>query len=841
MANKVLIVDGNSLIFRAYHALPLMDYEGAYTNAVQGFFSMLLKAIETYQIDYCVTCFDEKGPTFRHEQYEDYKAGRSPTPKELEGQFPIIKELLEAMGLGAVSLAGFEADDLLGTLAKRCSKEGMDALLLTGDKDTLQLVRDNVTVLYTKRGISDLGYMTPEAVKEEYGITPQQVPDWKGMMGDSSDNIPGIPGVGNKTAVKLLSEYGSMEKALENADKIKGKLGERIRANKEQAVFSKELATIVTDAPVEVNVLDYPVKNLAQAVPAFMQYGLRTLSRRLKNFESSAQESEAVETPDNIPAQTVDFEGWKKALKEFSGACALHFTPTMATALLDGKLVSLPLQSDLPLLEGNTQESAATQAASLLQNPPIVHDGKRYLYLTQGKGQFSFDTMIAAYLLSPQEKNYLLSSFEEDSALGVMRLYEKQKTQLLEEELDKLYRKVELPLVSALYRMEEIGFQVDEDVLMRLGNQYTKEIDRLRETAIEKLGVEPFNLNSPQQLSKALFEDLKLPPKGRRSASGSYSTDAEALEGLTGFQPGIEEILAYRQVSKLQSTYIEPLMRNRDAFSRVHTTFNQTGTATGRISSNDPNLQNIPTRTPLGREVRRAFIAKDGHVLVDGDYSQIELRVLAHMSGDEEMTRAFQKGEDIHRRAAALVNSVPIEEVTPEMRAAAKAVNFGIVYGISDFGLARNLGIGFYEASELIKNYFEKYPGIKAYMDEAKKFGYENGYARTLFGRRRYLPELKKGGNIRQFGERAAMNAPIQGTAADIIKIAMVRVDEALRQNKMKTRLILQVHDELILEAPVDEMEQAKKLLQESMESAARLSVPLISQVSIGKSWYECK
>jgi DNA polymerase-1 len=422
-----------------------------------------------------------------------------------------------------------------------------------------------------------------------------------------------------------------------------------------------------------------------------------------------------------------------------------------------------------------------------------------------------------------------------------MRLYEQQKTRLKEEEAEALYFKVELPLVSVLYRMEEIGFQVDEDVLLRLGTQYTKEIEDLRETAIQKLGVEPFNLNSPQQLSKVLFDDLKLPPKGKRSAAGSYSTDAETLEGLAGFQPGIEEILAYRQVNKLQSTYIEPLIKNRDAFSRIHTTFNQTATATGRISSTDPNLQNIPTRTPMGREVRRAFIAKNGHVLVDGDYSQIELRVLAHMSGDLEMTRAFQKGEDIHKRAAALVNNISIDEVTSDMRAAAKAVNFGIVYGISDFGLARNLGIGFYEASEMIKNYFDKYPGIKAYMDNAKKLGYENGYARTLFGRRRYLPELKRGGNIRQFGERAAMNAPIQGTAADIIKIAMVKVDEMLRQNKMKTRLILQVHDELILEAPIDEAEEAKKLLIQCMESAATLNVPLVSQVSIGNSWYECK
>ena len=844
MRDTFLIVDGNSLMHRAFHALPLMDYNGMYTNALHGFLNMLLRCMRERSPRWCAVAFDEHAPTFRHTEYTEYKAGRSPTPQELRPQFESIREILSAMGLGVLSLTGYEADDILGTLSMQCRQKGAQALLLTGDRDALQLVDDETMLLLTRKGISEVEECTPARVRELFGVTPGQITDLKGLMGDSSDNIPGIPGVGEKTAVRLLQEYGTLENVLEHADEIKGKLGERVRENTDQARFSKHLATIRRDIPLTVRFDDCETHRLGEGLPALRKYGLNTVAARL------AQEAGEEKAPQET-VQEASFGEWEMLTRPAVETLCAGGTPAV---YLGEEEISLcrgqrrlrgQLGGQIGLFDMSLQEGSALEDCLPAWNGDVItHDGKRLLHTLADRGLplpvIAYDTMLAAYALNPQEKSYHLSAFGPADASGVWTLRAGQQMLMREAGVEGVYRDIDLPLLQVLFDMERTGFCVDVQVLQDIGRRLTARENELREQVYSLCGVGEFNINSPKQLGEVLFGKLGL-KTGRKTRSG-YSTDADTLEALREDHPAIGPILEYRQVSKLHGTYIDALIRKVGEDGRIHTFFDQTGTATGRISSAEPNLQNIPVRTDMGREIRRAFVASPGHVLVDADYSQIELRILAHFSGDAAMIDAFRRGQDVHARTAAEVAGIPIDQVTSAMRSRAKAVNFGLVYGISDFGLARNTGMSRREAAAFIERYFAAYPGVQGFMRRAVAEGYDTGEARTLFGRVRKLPELKSpNANIRSFGERAAMNTPVQGTAADIIKMAMVRVHQALREGGYRSRLILQVHDELILECPREEAENVAVLLRECMENVISLSVPLVAQVKTGQSWYETK
>lgn len=845
MHDTFLIVDGNSLMHRAFHALPLMDYNGVYTNAVHGFLSMLLRCIRERAPRYCAVAFDEHAPTFRHTEYAEYKAGRAPTPDELRPQFDIIKEILSSMGLGVLSLTGYEADDILGTLSSQCAQRDIAALLLTGDRDALQLVSDDTTLLLTRKGISEIEECTPARVQELFGVRPDQITDLKGLMGDSSDNIPGIPGVGEKTAVKLLTSYDTLENVLAHADEIKGKLGEKVRDNAEKGRFSKHLATIRRDIPLQVHYDACETQHLADGLPVLYKYGLNAIAQRIEKEQNGAPAQPAIETTVFSDWESLDAQAAADMAQ--AGEVAVYLSEEelsicQGTRRARAQITGQTALFDMPGLSGDP----LAECAAVWHGAVITHDGKRLLHTLANAGQplpqIAYDTMLAAYAINPQEKSYALSAFGDADASGVLSLRLRQQAQMKELRVENLYEQIELPLMRVLFDMEREGFAVDGSVLRALGEQLTAREEQLKSDIYRLANVGDFNVNSPKQLGEVLFGEDKLALKAGRKTSKGYSTDADTLEALRDAHPVIPCILEYRQVSKLRSTYIDALLRKIGSDGRIHTFFDQTGTATGRISSAEPNLQNIPVRTELGREIRRAFVASPGCVLVDADYSQIELRILAHFSGDAAMIDAFRRGQDIHARTAAEVAGVPLEAVTPTMRAHAKAVNFGLVYGISDFGLARNTGMSRKEAAAFIEKYFVTYPGVRGFMDRAVKEGYETGMARTIFGRVRRLDELKSGNvNIRKFGERAAMNTPVQGTAADIIKLAMVRVHDALCQGGFKARLILQVHDELLIEAPQDEAGRVAQLLRDCMEHVAELSVPLVAEVKTGSSWYETK
>ena len=846
MRETLLAVDGTSLMHRAFHALPLLDAGGVYTNAAHGFLSMLLKAMQELSPRYVAVAFDLPQPTFRHTAYADYKAGRRAMPEELRPQFPLIKEILGEMKLGVLTAEGYEADDILGTLSVKCRENGLDCVLLTGDRDALQLVGDGTKLLFTRKGITESTLFDAAGVKEYFGVTPEQVTDWKGLMGDASDNIPGIPGVGEKTAVKLLNEYGSLENVLAHGADIKGKLGEKVRDNADLAKFSKDLATIRPTAPIEFDLNAFDASHMGEGLSVLKKYQLNGIAARLEKMAPGAAEAE------DAPEEKMEFiqETLRSAeeiaafLEKAKGQpAALHVTPAHLTVAIPGSVAEILLQQDM-LSEGLLPEEAWQALKPLLREKLYVHDGKALLHkladLNLPLPVFAWDTMLGAYLHNPQEKSYALNQFAREDAAGVLELAIKQQKQLAQEGMTALMRDIEMPLLYVLFDMEQEGFQVDGGVLEELGKEFTREAEELKEQVYTLSGVRGFNLNSTQQLGKVLFETLNL-PHGKKTQKG-YSTDADTLEKLVDLHPCIAPILKYRQVVKLSSTYIDALLRKMDETGRVHTFFDQTGTATGRISSSEPNLQNIPVRTQMGREIRKAFITRQGFVLADADYSQIELRVMAHFSGDPAMVDAFQKGQDIHTRTAAEVYGVPMDKVTRDMRSSAKAVNFGLVYGISEFGLARNIGVSRRQAADFIARYFERYPGVKRFMDEAVKKGYDQGYAVTMMGRRRQLPELKSSNaNVRNFGERAAMNTPVQGTAADIIKLAMVRVHDALKKEGLKARLILQVHDELLIEAPKEEEETVGRILRQCMEQVISLQVPLVAEVKMGESWYETK
>lgn len=845
-----VIIDGNSLMHRAFHALPpLSNADGVYTNAVFGFLSMLFKVVGDEQPRYLAVAFDLHGPTFRHKDYSEYKAGRKPTAPELRPQFDLVRECLEKMGVKILTCPTFEADDILGTFARRCEEAGIPALLVTGDRDSMQLVTKTSNVLYTRRGVSDVVRYTPEKVLEDFGVTPAQIPDLKGLMGDASDNIPGIPGIGEKTAIKLLSAYGTLENALDHAEAdLKGKQREKMIDGCMSGLMSKKIATITRYVPLDdVTLEDCRLGDMRGVLPLFEQLGLKTLTVRLLQLSGLRAEENAPAAPQ------IAWQDERQLLSEAEISTFVSALPTDArTALLmrkDG--VSLAAENGAQalihyaqgLLGGGLDPLCAAKALAPLltgARPLILWNAKRL------KTEFASwglpvtavfdDDQIMQYLLAPQNGKYEAP----ENAAALLQQTLSDERALDEQEMTKLYREIELPLLSTLYDMERDGFLVDCDELNRLGAQYDQQIAELKDEIFSLCGVAPFNLNSPQQLGSVLFDTLGLPAK-KKTARG-YSTDAETLNELAELHPAVDKILLYRQVAKLKSTYIDGLLRLTGRDGRIHTWFDQTIAATGRISSSEPNLQNIPVRTPMGREIRRAFIAPAGSVLVDADYSQIELRLLAHLSGDEAMCEAFTLGQDIHARTAAEVYGVPLDEVTPQMRSSAKAVNFGIVYGISDFGLASNLHISRKEAAEFISRYFARYPAIHRFMDACVSQGKAEGYSVTMYGRRRPLPELSSPNyNRRQFGERAAMNTPVQGAAADIIKIAMNAVHDELKASGLTAKLILQVHDELIVEAPEEEREQVETLLRRCMENAASLRVPLIADVHSGRSWYDTK
>lgn len=860
MAQKIVLVDGYSLLYRAFHALPLMDNgEGVYTNAVYGFMSMLLKVLSEEKPDYCAVAFDEHAPTFRHERYDAYKAGRAPTPEEMRPQVPIVREMLTLMGIRQLSLSRYEADDILGTVSRVCEEKGVDALIVTGDRDAYQLAGKHTAILYTKRGITDTERVTPEWIFEKYGVTPEQMIDVKSLMGDASDNIPGVPGVGEKTAVRLIAEYGSLENVLKCAETgLKGALKAKITENADKARLSRELAEIDRRAPVEFRLEDLKPGRLTGAIELMRKLRLKSLIERVSAFEGPAEAPKP--SSDEKPFKTETVEGadalssavseWMKTPPRLLAVCAGE---NFSMASDDGRRLLCERGGDL-LTPGLSDEDIVRALEPLYRaegTRVLMYNMKAFPGpIAPFKGRAE-DALLAAYCVNPQRSAPSLPDacalenvpFDEKCpAASALKLFDALSGRLRQDGVERLYRDVEIPLMFVLRDMEEAGFRVDAGYLNVLGEMYVSRIAEVTDEIARLSGSfgQGVNLNSPKQLAKLLFEDLKIPAPGGKK--GNPGTGAEILEELAEEYPVCAKILEYRKYQKLNSTYVQGLTRQQSADGRIHTSFEQAVTGTGRISSREPNLQNIPVRTDLGREIRRAFVAEDGWVLVDADYSQIELRVLAHMSGDRSMRDAFIREQDIHARTASEVFGVPLESVTREMRSAAKAVNFGIVYGISDFGLAKNIGVSRREAQDFIDRYFARYPDVKRYMDGQVALGKAQGYVETMLGRRRYLPELTSASyNMRSFGERAAMNSPIQGTAADIIKLAMVRVDAELKSRGLRARLIMQVHDELIVEAPLSEQAEVEALLKSGMESVVNLTVPIMAEVSTGGNWNECK
>lgn len=857
MLKTLMIVDGNSLINRAYYALPnLTNGRGVYTGAVYGFLNMFFKVTDEYAPTHAAVAFDRKAPTFRHQQFDAYKAGRKPMPPELAEQLPLLQGVLEAMQVPVLMLDGYEADDILGTMAQRAAKQGMRALIVTGDRDALQLIGEHADVLMmrTRAGAAESILYNTQRLKEELDLNPGQIIDLKALMGDSSDNIPGVAGVGEKTALKLLHEYHTVEAVLDNAAQIKRpKLQQTLLESREVAMLSKELATIFCEVPVDLQPADAPLQPLAgsQVASLFTELGFRKLLSRVQGeVLEAAQEQPAEEIGEQLVKDEDELEHLAKTL--MGKRIAILLEDDALLLCTDEKAQwRIPLRKTL-LDDGLGLDVAMVALKSVLEDgatPKVLHDGKRWMGRCREYGitleGLAFDTMLAGYLLDATAPDYsperLIPQYvgQVQGAASLWQLATVLEQQLTEQDMHRLYFDLELPLVSILYKMEREGFTVDADTLKSLGESFELRIRQLETEIFEQSG-RPFNILSPKQLGEVLFEELKL-PAFKKTKTG-YSTDIDVLEQLD--HPIARLVVEYRQLTKLKSTYVDGLtavIAPEDG--RVHTVFNQTVAATGRLSSVEPNLQNIPVRTAVGREIRKVFHARSkDFVLVDADYSQIELRVLAHCSGDERLIDAFLKGQDIHRRTAAEIDGVPMEQVSDEMRSHAKAVNFGIVYGISDFGLAKNTGLTRKQASEFIKRYFATYPGVKRYMEQAVESAKEQGFAQTLLGRRRPMPELKSSNhNVRSFGERVAMNMPIQGTAADIIKLAMVRVANALDQGGFAARLILQVHDELIFDVPKNEVEQVLPLVKKMMEEAFVLSVPLVADVGTGESWYDAK
>lgn len=872
---RLLILDGNSLMNRAFYALPpLTNSEGLHTNALYGFTNMLLKMKEEIVPDYIVCTFDRKAPTFRHEEYKDYKAGRKKMPDELSEQFPVLKDILNLLAIDIFEIDGFEADDLIGTLAKFAEKKEIEVYIVTGDRDALQLASDNIKVVINKKGMTEKEIYDKERMTQEFGVTPTQFIDVKGLMGDSSDNIPGVPGIGEKTAFKLIKEYGSIENVLLNIDNISGnKIKENLREYSEQAIFSKKLATIITEVPIEIDLDSIKSKeNFDKAALRQLFYKLefRTLLDKLTidTEDKSISNSEEKEKAKYIEIRSLD--GLKTFCEDIKTEIYLIYNAINANVFSKCEFEKLYINSNGKNYSVNmkdifieNKDKAVEIIKGIFENENILkigHDFKlAYLILAKYginiKG-VKFDTKIAAYLIDSSKSDYDLVDlivkylhFEvsgEEEQIGIEKidcmpnLYKALKEKIEEFNMEELLYEVELPLTKAIAYMEVEGFKVDKDKLNELGEKFKIEIDRTQ-NEIYDLSGENFNISSPKQLGKVLFEKLDLPVI-KKTKTG-YSTNAEVLEELIDKHQIIEKIIYYRQLTKLYSTYIEGLKAVIDVDGKIHSSFNQTVTTTGRLSSTEPNLQNIPIKYELGREIRKVFVPNNEEcIILSADYSQIELRVLAHIASDENLIDAFVNHSDIHTKTAAEVFKVPIEEVTKLMRSRAKAVNFGIVYGIGEFSLAKDLKITKKEAKEYIEAYFDRYPMVKKYMEDIVKEAEKNTFVTTILNRRRYIPEINASNKIlKALGVRLAMNTPIQGSAADIIKKAMVNVHKVLKEQKLKSTLILQVHDELILNVYKDEQVQVGEIVKREMEQVFNLLVPLEVDINIGNTWYEAK
>ena len=879
MCEKILLIDGHSILNRAFYGLPdLTNSEGLHTGAVYGFLNILFKVLGEEKPEYLAVAFDRSEPTFRHTKYPEYKGTRKPMPQELKEQIQLLKELLEKMGIATVSLAGFEADDILGTLAKKGEEKGMDVIILSGDRDLLQLATKKTMIRLprTAKGQTVIEDYKEDQVQERYLVTPVQIIELKALMGDAADNIPGIPGVGEKTATRLLVEYGSIENAFSHVEEISQKRArESLRENYQMAQLSKELATIRTNSPIEFEQEKFQLGNI------FTKEAYE-LCRKL-DFRNFLLKFDPAEVNENTMEQDFftcnDLEGCEALFEKAGHAEAVGIAllwdkegvygaglalgeAEMYYVPVEGMVTAAYLSDKIGRLGKNTTV-CSMDIKTMLKRADLTPDAN------------VFDCSIAAYLLNPLKSTYTYEELAKDyldgkllpgkeellGKISLKKAWEEDmpelehlacymaytafatraplKAKLQETGMWKVYTEIELPLVFTLDSMEKWGIEVKGEELNNYGEKLTVRIHELEKLIWQQAG-EEFNINSPKQLGVILFEKMAI-PGGKKTKTG-YSTSADILEKLASENPIINDILEYRQLTKLKSTYADGLGAVIEKDGRIHSTFNQTITATGRISSTEPNLQNIPVRMELGRLIRKVFVPEAGFVFLDADYSQIELRVLAHMSGDEKLIKAYREAEDIHRLTASQVFHIPLEEVTPLQRRNAKAVNFGIVYGISSFGLSQDLSITRKEAAAYIQKYFETYPSIKGFLDGLVEQGKEKGYVSTMFGRRRPVPELKSSNFMqRSFGERVAMNSPIQGTAADIIKIAMNRVYKRLLDEKLRSRLVLQVHDELLIETWKDEIPQVSRILEEEMKGAANLAVELEVDMHQGNNWYEAK
>ena len=884
MDKRLIIIDGNSIINRAFYALPDMtNSDGLHTNAVYGFTRMLFKIIDDYKPTHISVAFDMKAPTFRHKEFSEYKAGRKKMPNELGQQLQPLKELLDTFNIHRMEMAGFEADDLIGTVAKKAENDDFKVYIVTGDKDAIQLASNKTTTLITKKGVGEVEEYNYDSVVERYEMTPTQFIDLKGLMGDKSDNIPGVPGIGEKTGIKLIKEFSSIENLIENTNQLKGSVKKKIEENKDQAVFSKKLATIITDVPIEISLdeLSYGDYDKNAVIEEFKKFGFNTLIKQVLAMDGGYEESIVEEKIELNINHLEDISAFKNEIEKTNKL----FIKTVSKVgnILEKNLIYVFVSADgKNIYYINDEELELIK--DIISNEEIKKIGYNlkddYLALKSYDIQLNnmfFDIAIGEYLIDSKSSTsyecsdiamkYLTKKIKsKEELLGkgakakkfsdleleelstyfgeilniVYNVYPIMEKAFKEMDMEYLFYDVEMPLVEVLGSMEYEGMAVDKNQLEELGNKFKEIISNLEEEIFTMAG-EKFNINSPKQLGVILFEKLELPVI-KKTKTG-YSTNADVLEKLRDKHEIIDKITEYRQIVKLNSTYVEGLSNIINPISgRIHSSFNQTITTTGRISSTEPNLQNIPVKTEMGREIRKVFIAKDNCKLVDADYSQVELRVLAHMSDDEHMIDAFQHNMDIHSKTASQIFGVDINDVTSLQRSEAKAINFGIVYGKTDFGLAQDLNIPVPKAKAYIESYFANYDKIKVFMDEAIKNATDKGYALTIFNRRRYIPEINSSNfMVRNQGKRFAMNAPIQGSAADIIKIAMVNVFTRLKDENLKSRLILQVHDELIVEALEEEIDKVCSIVKEEMESAVNLQVHLDVDLNVGDSWFETK
>lgn len=907
------VLDGNSLMHRAFHAVPptMNAPDGRPTNAIFGFLNMFLKMIDAFNPDGVVVAFDKGKPRVRMEMLPQYKAQRPPMDPDLHAQFPMIKELLAALNVPILQSEGWEGDDILGTLARLGEQAGCDMLLVTGDRDMYQLVTEHVNVVSTRKGLSDVAIMTPESVDDLYhGITPALVPDFYGLKGDTSDNIPGVPGIGPKKASALIAQYGSLDEVIAHADEVKGKMGENLRAHIDDALLSRKVATIRTDAPVELDfeATSFPAFSADEVSAALGTLGITAMQNRFMAliggeggaavashvFEMPAVSLAAAGDADALGAvaaevsRAIDAGEWVAAvvdddkeegalfgltrtlwLATSKGLLALEEGDSGAAAEVEGfNFVHGVIAGVLARLFMEGRVASPDMKALLHELSPIDSSESELMDPLAADSTRIFDTVVAAYLLdsdrSEFDEAYLADTYlqmalpaargaegaREDAPAPAARtaaltlaLVAPLRDRMARENAANVFDGIEMPLVPVLAKMERAGMLVDPDRLHSLSEGLATQISEVERSIRDLVGDETFNIGSPMQLSHVLFDVMGLPTKGlKKTKRGYYSTNAKVLSDLARDHEIVRLILDWREKSKIKSTYLDTLGPLRRGDGRVHTTYNQTITATGRLSSSDPNLQNIPTRSELGRTVKTAFSAGEGSVFLAVDYSQIELRLLAHLSGDEHLVRAFNEGEDFHAETAARVFGVPVSEVTPDLRSRAKAVNFGIVYGQQAYGLSQSLHISMAEARDMIDRYYEAYPGVRTFLDNVVARAKQTGYAETMYGRRRHIPELKaKNPQLRGFGERTAMNHPMQGTAADIIKIAMARVSRRLEEEGFAAHMILQVHDELDFECPVDEVERLTAMVRDVMEHVVDLRVPLIAEASTGVTWADAK